>query len=88
MTDPAVEDWMRQHRHDTDAQLRAQVESKVKHSLDYRAALELLDRREKQRQQGREEMEAKRFRLLLWVGVLTLLATLAGVALTLFQIAR
>ena len=42
-----IDRWIDGHQNDTDAQLQAIVASKDKLCLDYRAALELLDRRAK-----------------------------------------
>jgi 2-methylcitrate dehydratase PrpD len=55
-----LERWIHQHKDDTDAQLRATVDRMVKHCVDYHAALELLDRREKARRSEDHAIAAKR----------------------------
>lgn len=84
----AVERWIESRRNLTDSEIRVIVTRMVPHSLDHQAAAELLDRREKSRAEQRAALEARRFRLLLWVGILTLLTALLGVALTAWQTFR
>lgn len=62
MDERAIEQWIRHRQHWTDAQLRTEIASKVKHCVDYRAAQELLDRREKARAAADREIEEARHR--------------------------
>ena len=62
MEQQQIDRWMQQHQNDTDAQLLTTIDQKIPQCVDYVAARELLDRREKTRRSEEHQAAERRHR--------------------------
>ena len=83
-----VERWVNEYRDLPDAELHLLTRRHDHRYAEHFAALKLLESRRSERDSLRQKIDRRRYQTILWIAALTLLATIAGVALTAWQAFR